>query len=88
LNGRDLLKIGERTNNLQRLFNIREGFSKKDDFIPDRAKQRLLFGAYQDEDRCIIKDYEGMLEEYYKARGWDIKTGIPTEKKIKDLAIK
>jgi len=88
LNGKDLLRIGERTNNLQRLFNTREGFSKKDDLIPERAKQRPLFGAYQDEDRCIIKDYEGMLEEYYKARGWDIKTGIPTEKKIKDLAIK
>lgn len=87
LNGKDLLLIGERTNNLQRLFNTREGFSKKDDLIPKRAKQRPLFGAYQDEDRCIIKDYEGMLEEYYKARGWDINTGIPTEKKIKDLAI-
>jgi len=63
LKGNDLVRIGERTNNLQRLFNTREGFSKKDDPIPDRAKQRpLLFGAYQDEDRCIIKDYEGMLQ--------------------------
>lgn len=87
LNGKDLLKIGERTINLQRLFNIREGFSKKDDFIPERAKRRPLFGAYRDEERCIVKDYKGMLEEYYKARSWDIKTGIPTEKKIKDLAI-
>ena len=87
LNGKDLLQIGERTINLQRLFNIREGFSKKDDFIPERAKQRPLFGVYRDEERCIIKDYEGMLKEYYLERGWDTKTGIPTEKKIKDLAI-
>jgi len=87
LNGRNLLKIGERINNLQRLFNIREGFSKKDDSIPDRAKQRPLFGAYQDEDRCIIKDYEGMLDEYYHARGWDLETGKPKPEKLDELGI-
>jgi len=87
LGGKDLVKIGERINNLQRLFNIREGFSKKDDSIPDRAKQRPLFGAYQDEDKCIVKDYEGMLKEYYKARGWDTETGIPTKEKLLELKI-
>lgn len=85
--GKDLLKIGERVNNLQRLFNIREGFNKKDDVIPERAKQRPLFGAYQDEDRCVIKDYEGMLEEYYKAREWDIETGKPSKKKLLELEL-
>ena len=87
LKGKDLLRIGERTNNLQRLFNIREGFSKKDDFIPDRAKQRPSFGAYQDEDRCIVKDYEGMLKEYYHARGWDLETGKPKPEKLDKLGI-
>ena len=87
LKGKDLVRIGERTSNLQRLFNTREGFSKKDDSIPDRAKQRPLFGAYQDEDRCVVKDYKGMLDEYYKARGWDIETGIPTKEKLLELKI-
>ncbi len=87
LKGNDLVQIGERTNNLQRLFNTREGFNKEDDSIPDRAKQRPLFGAYQDEDRCIIKDYEGMLKEYYIARGWDTETGIPKKEKLMELKI-
>jgi len=87
LKGEDLVKIGERTNNLQRLFNLREGFTKKDDTLPDRAKQRPLFGAYQDEDRCIIKDYEGMLDEYYHARGWDLETGKPKPEKLDELGI-
>jgi len=87
LKGKNLLRIGERTNNLQRLFNIREGFSKKDDFIPDRAKQRPSFGAYQDKDRCIVKDYEGMLQEYYEARGWNTETGIPTKEKLLELEL-
>jgi len=87
LKGKDLVRIGERINNLQRLFNTREGFDKKDDSIPDRAKQRPLFGAYQDEDRCIIKDCEGMLKEYYIARGWDVETGIPTKEKLMELEL-
>ena len=87
LKGKDLLRIGERTNNLQRLFNTREGFSKKDDSIPDRAKQRPLFGAYKDEDRCIVKDYEGMLKEYYEARGWNTETGIPIKEKLLELGL-
>lgn len=87
LKGKDLVRIGERTNNLQRLFNTREGFSRKDDSIPDRAKQRPLFGAYQDEDRCVIKDYEGMLDEYYEARGWNTETGIPTKEKLLELGL-
>ena len=85
--GKELLKIGERVNNLQRLFNIREGFSKKDDIIPERAKKRPLFGAYQDEEGCIIKEYESMLEEYYKARGWDKETGRPRREKMMELKL-
>jgi len=87
LEGKDLVKIGERISNLQRLFNLREGFTKKDDDLPDRAKQRPLFGAYRDEDRCIIKDYEGMLREYYEARGWDEETGIPKKEKLLELGL-
>ncbi|MBA7539771.1 hypothetical protein ES705_32056 [subsurface metagenome] len=87
LEGKDLVRIGERTNNLQRLFNTREGFSKKDDSLPERAKKRPLFGIYKDEERCIVKDYEGMLDEYYEARGWNTETGIPTKEKLLELKI-
>ena len=85
LEGKDLLRIGERVSNLQRLFNQREGFTKKDDELPDRAKQRPLFGIYRNEDKCIIKDYEGMLQEYYTARGWDRETGMPKKEKLREL---
>lgn len=87
INGEDLLEAGQRVHNLQRLFNIREGFCKNDDLLPERVLQRPLFGAYKNEDRCIIKDYKGMLEEYYKARGWDTETGTPTNGKISELKL-
>ncbi|MGB9846575.1 MAG: aldehyde ferredoxin oxidoreductase C-terminal domain-containing protein, partial [Desulfotomaculales bacterium] len=34
-----LLCIGERATNLARIFNLREGFSRKDDTLPERLFQ-------------------------------------------------
>ena len=85
---KELLKIGERVINLQRLFNIREGFRREDDLLPERMRQQPVFGFYKDEERCAIKNFETMLEEYYTARGWDTKTGIPTKEKLEELELK
>jgi len=87
IDGAGLLKIGERVINLQRLFNIREGLSREDDVLPERMKELPSFGSYQKETRCAISDYEGMLEEYYQARGWDLETGVPTPEKLRELEI-
>lgn len=87
IDGQELLKVGERVINLQRLFNVREGFRRGDDLLPERMKQKPAFGFYENEDRCVIRDYEGMLDEYYQARGWDAKTGIPTKEKLLELEL-
>lgn len=87
IKGRDLLEVGERVLNLQRLFNMREGLSRKDDILPQRIKQKPAFGFYEKEDQCAIKDFEGMLDEYYEARKWDIKTGMPSKEKLKELGL-
>lgn len=87
IKGRDLLEVGERVINLQRLFNMREGLSRKDDILPERIKQKPAFGFYEKEDQCAIKDFEGMLDEYYEARKWDIKTGMPSKEKLKELGL-
>ena len=76
--GEELLEAGERVNTLQRLFNLREGLTADDDRLPDRVRQVPSFGRYAGEERCAIADYEGMLADYYEARGWDAK-GVPTE---------
>jgi len=87
INGNELLLIGERVINLQRLFNIREGFTLKDDLLPKRMMEKPLFGRYKDQEKCVISNYNDMLKEYYSARCWDIKTGKPTIEKIKELQI-
>ena len=87
IDGKDLLKVGERAINLQRLFNMREGITPKDDQIPERIKSMPGFGKYAEEKDCVIHDYDSMLKEYYQARGWDPVTGIPTPEKLAELGL-
>jgi aldehyde:ferredoxin oxidoreductase len=83
----ELLKIGERAMNIQRLFNIREGFTTKDDQLPQRVLNVPEFGKYADIPKSGIKDYHAMLAEYYQERGWDNQTGEPTPQKLKELGL-
>lgn len=86
IDGKELLKVGERTCNLQRMFNVREGISRKDDQIPDRIKQVPEFGKYSNVPECQIKNYDQMLEEYYGASGWD-NNGIPKRERLTELGL-
>lgn len=82
LTGRALLQLGERIYNLERLFNIREGFTFEDDNLPPRFFKPLPEGG----SRKRIVHLDRMLTEYYKLRGWD-KEGQPTTDTLKKLDI-
>jgi len=79
----DLMKIGERVWNLERLFNIREGFGRRDDTLSPRfLKTPLPEGGSR--GRTVFLDK--MLKEYYDLRGWDSK-GAPLKSKLRELGI-
>jgi aldehyde:ferredoxin oxidoreductase len=80
-----LSRTGERIFNLERAFNIREGFGRKDDVFPKRITTEPLKKAGLAEGQ-VIRNAEGMLDEYYQVRGWD-KDGIPTPEKLKGLGL-
>ena len=78
----ELRSVAERTWNLTRLFNVREGFTREDDTLPARlfteASTRGPSGG-----QVVDRDaFEGMLNEYYEIVGWDRTTGIPTSEKL------
>ena len=77
----ELTTIGERVYNLAHLFNEREGFSRKDDYLPARIyNEKLTTGAT--EGKLMPKaEYEKMLSAYYKVRGWDQDGKVTAEKK-------
>jgi aldehyde:ferredoxin oxidoreductase len=70
--------IAERTETLIRMFNCREGLSRKDDQIPDRIiEEPLPEGPAK--GQCVGRaGFNRMLDEYYALRGWD-KNGVPTD---------
>jgi aldehyde:ferredoxin oxidoreductase len=79
----ELLKVGERIWNLQKLYNIKRGFGRKDDTLPARLlNEPLKEGAPTGQVSRIAE----MLDEYYTLRGWD-KEGTPTPEKRKELGI-
>ncbi len=83
---KEYLKIGERTICIQRAFNAREGFDRKDDTLPKRILQEPINGGKYDGRR--IHDLDGMLDEYYEESGFDKKTGWPTREKLEELGLK
>jgi aldehyde:ferredoxin oxidoreductase len=67
----DLVKIADNIMTTIRKFNLREGLSKKDDTLPQRFfNEGLKTGASRGE-KVQKEEFEKMLKEYYKLRGWD-----------------
>jgi len=87
IDGRELLKTSERVINLQRLFNVREGITAKDDQLPERVKAVPSFGKYGTEAACGVTNLEAMLQEYYQTRGWNPVTGSPLPEKLEELGL-
>jgi aldehyde:ferredoxin oxidoreductase len=79
----EILRIGERVNNLVRRFNLREGLTKQHDTLPRRFfKEPLKDGPGEGR----VADLEQLMKEYYVVRGWDA-NGIPKKEKLIELAI-
>lgn len=78
-----LLLAGERIWNLERLFNLREGFTRDDDTLPRRLLAEPLTEGHS-KDRTV--DLKSMLDEYYSKRGWD-KKGAPSKEKLSELGL-
>lgn len=88
LSKEDLMNIGERIYTIERMFNIREGFSRKDDTLPERYfKEPTPIGLPIAKGKKIDrKKFERMLDEYYEIHGWD-KQGNPTPETLKSLSL-
>ncbi len=80
----DLLLIGERATNLARVFNAREGFSRKDDNLPERFFQPLENGILKGQ-ALPRQEFEQALTRLYTLKGWDPETGLPTRQKLEEL---
>jgi len=82
----DLRVIGKRVWNLVRAFNVREGFSRKDDTLPERLEKEPLPAGKPKGHVVSRADFEKMLSEYYELWGWDDQ-GRPTKKVLDEAGL-
>jgi aldehyde:ferredoxin oxidoreductase len=86
LTGKELEKAGERRSNLARLFNIREGMTRKDDTFPARIMKDPIPSGTGKGQVVTQEDLDILLDGYYEARGWS-KQGVPGKAKIDELGL-
>jgi aldehyde:ferredoxin oxidoreductase len=84
----DIWIAAERANNLERLFNLNEGMTRKEDWLVDRyfdLPNKLGIPAVRglSIDREKLKK---MIDEFYQYHGWD-ENGVPTPETLKRLEI-
>ncbi|MFH0963893.1 MAG: aldehyde ferredoxin oxidoreductase family protein, partial [Planctomycetota bacterium] len=82
----ELHTVGERIYNLERLFNLREGASAKDDVLPHRVTDDPIPDGPLAGARCSTDDLLKMRKEYYDLRGWNA-DGVPTPATLKRLSL-
>lgn len=86
ITAQEIMRIGERATNLARAFNVREGFTRQDDALPERLYQPLENGALA--GVAIPKaEFQDALTQVYRLKGWDPQTTAPTRAKLRELGI-
>ncbi len=88
----EFLKIGERAFTLERLYNLREGLTYEDDYLPSRLmSENQQPRRMEEKERIEAKEdlaqaLKVMLPKYYKLRGWNI-YGIPERATLEKMGI-
>jgi aldehyde:ferredoxin oxidoreductase len=81
----ELVQVAERTLTLAKIFNLREGFTREDDWLPPRFFQPQTSGALSETsvDPDVLRK---AVDTYYEMMGWD-EYGAPTEGTLYRLSI-
>ena len=82
----ELMKVGQRCVSMGRAFNIREGLTKKDDYLPQRFLTAFASGPLQGVAVDGAK-LEQAKEVYYRMMGWDEVRGAPRSETLSELGI-
>jgi len=75
--------IAERITNVERLFNVREGFGRQEDTLPERLLSEPMPTGPSVGSTVPL---DTMLEEYYALMGWDA-DGVPTQERLQELGL-
>ena len=88
LSEEEMLRAGERSFNVEKAFNAREGAGREKDTIPERFFNEPLAGGGPSDGAVVDrKKFDLILDEYYGARGWNEKTGLQKRETLERLGL-
>lgn len=82
----EMIKTGERIHNQAKLFNVKFGASRADDYPPPRAFEEKMYDDVSDGAIIDRAEYDEALSGYYESRRWN-DDGIPTKELLEDLGL-
>lgn len=84
----DIWNVADRCYTIERLFNIREGLTRKDDWLVDRYFDEPTTRGVPAACGVTIdrEKFAKMIDEYYEHHGWD-ENGVPRPETLKELGI-
>jgi aldehyde:ferredoxin oxidoreductase len=83
----ELKKVGARSWTMERLFNLREGLSRKDDTLPERLFTTPIHDGPSKGAVVNKADFENELTEYYRIWGWNA-DGVPSKEALDKLGMR
>jgi len=81
-----LRNTAEKIHDLARMYSVREGISRADDYLPKRLSEEPLKTGVAKDHVITREEQDIMLDEYYELRGWD-EQGIPTPETLKRVGL-
>ncbi len=67
----EVMRIGELRNHIYRFYNCREGFTSKDDGLPNRFYESEIDAGVQEGVKIDRNKFEDSIKFYYQMMGWD-----------------
>jgi len=82
----EMRQAGERIWNLEKAFNVREGWTERDDYPAPRIMEDPITSGVA--KGCLVteEEFRMMHKAYFKERGWSSE-GIPTKGKLLELGL-
>ncbi|MDI6708685.1 MAG: aldehyde ferredoxin oxidoreductase family protein [Candidatus Thermoplasmatota archaeon] len=77
---RELVTVGKRVIDIERLINAREGITREDDTLPRRYFEETMKLGVAKGHRIDRKEFELALTKYYKLRGWTENGAVPRKR--------
>jgi aldehyde:ferredoxin oxidoreductase len=82
-----LFRFARKVKNLERAYCTREGMTRDMDSLPKRFMDHTIQEGIHKDSVLETNRFELMKDKYYALRGWDVATGIPTQKTLEQYGL-